>query len=100
MNNKTISHFCCIFPVLLSFIFKTQKPFKPPVDTTCGSARLIINGKQVGEGEIANVLPKRFSTTETLDIRMDLGATVSRDYEKKAPFSFNGTIKQVTVEIK
>jgi arylsulfatase len=78
----------------------TQKPFKQFVESTGGPARLFINGKPAGEGEIANVVPGRFSATETLDIGMDLGATVSRDYEKKAPFPFTGTIKQVTVEVK
>jgi len=60
------------------------------VESTGGPARLFINGKPAGEGEIANVVPGRFSATETLDIGMDLGATVSREYEKKAPFPFTG----------
>jgi len=78
----------------------TQKPFKPLLESTGGPAKLFINGKLAGEGEIANVTPGRFSATETLDIGMDLGSTVSPDYHDKAPFAFTGTIKEVTVEIK
>jgi arylsulfatase len=78
----------------------TQKPFKQFVESTGGPAKLFINGKVAGEGEIANVTPGRFSATETLDIGMDLGSTVSPDYHDKAPFAFTGTIKEVTVEVK
>ena len=78
----------------------TQKPFKPFLESTGGPAKLFINGKPAGEGEIANVTPGRFSATETLDIGMDLGSTVSADYRDKAPFAFTGTIKNVTVDLK
>jgi arylsulfatase len=42
----------------------------------------------------------RFSATETLDIGMDLGATVSAAYREKAPFAFTGTIRDVSIELK
>jgi arylsulfatase len=35
-----------------------------------------------------------------MDIGMDLGSAVSPAYRKQAPFAFNGTIKEVIVEIK
>ena len=44
----------------------------------------VINGKPAGEGEIANVVPGRFSATETLDIGMDLGAPFPGIREKGA----------------
>ena len=78
----------------------TQKPFKQFVESTGGPAKLFINGQLAGEGDIANVVPGRFSATETLDIGMDLGSTVAQDYHDKAPFAFTGTIENVTVEIK
>ena len=77
-----------------------QKPFKQFVESTGGPAKLYINGELVGEGDIANVVPGRFSATETMDIGMDLGATVNEDYHDKAPFAFTGTIHDVTVELK
>lgn len=78
----------------------TQKPFRQFVESTGGPAKLYINSKLAGEGEIANVVPGRFSATETMDIGMDLGATVTEDYHDKAPFAFTGTIHDVTVELK
>ena len=53
-----------------------QKPFRQFVETTGGTAKLSVNGKVVGSGEIPNVVIGRFSATETLDIGMDLGAVV------------------------
>jgi len=76
-----------------------QKPFKPFVETTGGPAKLFINGKPAGEGEIENVTPGRCSATETLDIGMDLGSTVSMDYRDKAPFAFTGTINTVKIDL-
>ena len=77
----------------------TQKPFKQFVESIGGPAKLTINGKPAGEGEIANVTPGRFSATETLDIGMDLGSTVSMDYRDRAPFAFTGTIKSVKIDL-
>ena len=77
----------------------TQRPFKQFMETTRGPAKLFINGKLVGQGEVANVTPGRFSATETLDIGMDLGSTVSMDYHDRAPFAFTGTIKTVKIDI-
>jgi len=74
-----------------------QKPYKG-WDTTGGAARLYVNGKQVGEGAIGNVVPGRFSATETLDIGMDLGSTVSAEYHKQKPFAFTGRIEDVAID--
>jgi arylsulfatase len=77
-----------------------QLPFKRFVESTGGPARLSVNGKLVAEGKLDNVVPGRFSATETMDIGTDLGASVSAAYREKAPFAFTGTIKHVTVELK
>jgi arylsulfatase len=77
-----------------------QKPFKRFVETTGGPATLSVNGKEVGSGMIENAVVGRFSATETLDIGMDLGSTVSAAYREKAPFAFTGTIKDVSIQLK
>ena len=64
-----------------------------------GRASLSVNGAKVAEGNIDRVVPARFSATETLDIGMDLGSTVSRAYHDKAPFPFTGGIQRVVVEL-
>ena len=69
------------------------------METTGGTAKLSVNGKVVGQGEIPNVVIGRFSATETLDIGMDLGAVVTPAYHDREPFAFTGKIKDVTIEI-
>jgi arylsulfatase A-like enzyme len=76
-----------------------QQPFKMLQESTGGPAELFINGKSVGKGDVKNVAPARFSATETMDIGMDLGATVTAAYREQAPFAFTGKINGVTVEI-
>lgn len=84
--------------VKLSAVYK-QKPFKFMKEVTGGTVELFINDKQVGAGNVDKVVPVRFSATETLDIGMDLGATVMPDYHEKAPYRFSGKIRKVDVEI-
>ncbi|MDQ6438164.1 arylsulfatase [Mesorhizobium sp. LHD-90] len=76
-----------------------QKPFEKFKEVTGGPATLSVDGRQVATGDVAKVVPARFSATETLDIGMDLGAVVSTRYEEHAPFAFSGTIDKVTVEV-
>jgi arylsulfatase len=81
-------------------VYYAQRPFKRFVETTGGTARLYVNDRLVGEGEIANVVPGRFSATETLDIGMDLGAPVSGDYRPRPPFAYPGEIHNVKIDLK
>ena len=76
-----------------------QAPFNPGKEVTGGTATLLVDGNEAATGEVTMVVPARYSATETLDIGMDLGSTVSRAYEKEAPFPFSGTINKVTVEL-
>jgi len=62
-----------------------------------GTGRLFVNGKQVGEGKFAHVVPVRYSATETLDVGMDLGEAVSTGYH--GPNPFNGKLKRIKFEI-
>lgn len=66
---------------------------------TGGSATLSVDGAEVASGDVAQVVPSRFSATETLDIGMDLGAPVAQSYKDQAPFAFTGKIKTVTVDL-
>jgi len=75
-----------------------QKPGKDDNPSIGGSVTLKVNGKKVAEGELKNVVPSRFSATETLDIGSDLGSTVSESYV--APHTFSGKIKKVDIELK
>lgn len=62
-----------------------------------GTGVLLINGKEVGRGHFAHVVPARYSATETFDVGRDTGEAVSESY--RAPFPFTGTLDHVTVDI-
>jgi arylsulfatase A-like enzyme len=59
---------------------------------------LFVDGKQVASGTVSQTVPSRFSADETLDIGEDFGTPVTRDYE--VPFTFQGEINKVTVDLK
>jgi len=84
-------------PHTITMIYE-QQPFEG-TDVTGGTATLLVDDTVVGSGEVAQVVPSRYSATETLDIGMDLGATVSPAYREEAPFAFTGSIEQVSVEL-
>ena len=62
-----------------------------------GKGTIFINGKNVGEGRIEKTVPARFGI-DTFGIGMDTGSPVSKTY--KPPFTFNGTIEKVDIELK
>lgn len=62
-----------------------------------GSARLLINGKEVAKGIFAHVPPARYSATETFDIGEDTGEPASTQYKNNFPF--NGKIESVNFKI-
>lgn len=77
----------------------SQKPFKPFVEVTGGTVELLVNGKNVGKGEVKSVVPVRFSATETLDVGRDNGAPATPTYREQLPFAFTGEIKTVRFDL-
>lgn len=77
----------------------SQKPFKPFVEVTGGTVELLVNGKNVGKGEVKRVVPVRFSATETLDVGRDNGAPATPTYREQLPFAFTGEIKTVQFDL-
>ena len=57
-----------------------------------------VNGEVVAEGQVPVSAPLAFTGNDCLDIGIALGSPVSLDYRDKAPFKFNGTIKQARAE--
>ena len=41
-----------------------------------------------------------FTASESFDVGVDLGSTVSRDYYERRPFKFDGKIGKVVVALK
>lgn len=48
---------------------------------------------------VARTVPGAFSASETLDVGVDLGSSVSIDYFDRRPFRFDGQIDGVRVDI-
>jgi arylsulfatase len=64
-----------------------------------GTVRLVVDGSEVGMTALKRTVPAAFTATETFDVGVDLGSTVSLGYFEQRPFAFNGTIKVVKVEL-
>jgi arylsulfatase len=67
-----------------------------PVTVKGGDAVLSVNGKAVAQKHIPRTAPTVFSWYETFDIGEDVGSTVD-NYPRLFPFQ--GTIKQLSVEV-
>ena len=62
-----------------------------------GKVELSANNKQIAAGNIEQTTPFRYSLDETQDIGKDNGTPVDNNYAP--PFEFNGTIKEVVVDL-
>lgn len=65
-----------------------------------GSATLLVDGSEVGKAEFRRTVPAAFSASETFDVGVDLGSTVSLDYFEERPFPFTGRIHSVNVDLR
>ena len=54
-----------------------------------------INGKEAAQGKVQRTVPAVFTASETFDVGMDTFSPVADDYFDKAPFEFQGTLKQL-----
>jgi arylsulfatase len=61
---------------------------------------LTVDGQEVARTKVARTVPAAFSASETFDVGVDLGSTVSLDYFDRKPFAFNGRISSVKVDLK
>jgi arylsulfatase len=62
-----------------------------------GTVTLSVDGKNVGSGKIQKTTPFKYSLSENQDIGSDTGTPVIYDY--KPPFTFQGVLKEVVVEL-
>jgi hypothetical protein len=63
-----------------------------------GHGRLLVNGREVGAGEIPRTIPAVIETSgEGQCCGYDSGLPVTEDYD--APFRFTGLLRQVVVEV-
>ncbi len=71
-----------------------------PAPGQAGTVTLLVDGEQVGQVELRRTVPAAFTATETFDVGVDLGSTVSLDYFDRRPFAFDGEIESVRVELR
>jgi len=64
-----------------------------------GEAEVVItvDGAEAARTTVARTVPAAFTATESFDIGVDLGSTVSLAYEDKRPFAFDGKIANVKI---
>jgi hypothetical protein len=60
---------------------------------------LRVDGQEVARTIVKRTVPAAFSASETFDVGVDLGSTVSLDYFDRRPFKFNGKINRVDVKL-
>ena len=58
---------------------------------------MIIKWRTAG---LKRTIPAAFTASESLDVGLDLGSTVSESYSDRQPFKFTGKIGTVKVELK
>jgi arylsulfatase A-like enzyme len=58
-----------------------------------------VDGQEVGRTTVKRTVPAAFSASETFDVGVDLGSTVSTDYFDRRPFRFDGKIDKVEVKL-
>jgi arylsulfatase len=54
-----------------------------------------INGEEAASGTVQRTVPLTFTASETFDVGCDTCSPVADDYFDKAPFKFEGTLKQL-----
>ena len=60
---------------------------------------LKVDGQEVARTTVARTVPAAFSPSETFDVGVDLGSTVSLDYFDRRPFRFDGKVASVKVRL-
>jgi arylsulfatase len=78
--------------VNLKFNFVKTGPLK-------GTGELYVNGAKVAEGVLEKTVPGTFSFSETLDVGVDNGTPVSKNYKAKDHFPFTGQIDKVVINL-
>jgi hypothetical protein len=80
--------------IIVDTQLESAKPMAPATVT------VTVDGQEVAKTVVARTVPGAFTASESFDVGVDLGATVSLVYDERRPFAFSGKINQVRVELK
>jgi arylsulfatase A-like enzyme len=75
----------------------TGKPDFTKGKGTPGTVKLLVDGKEIGCGELPVTTPNRLAQGGAMLVGLDSGAAVTPEYS--APFRFTSTIKRVIVDV-
>ncbi|OBI85184.1 arylsulfatase [Mycobacterium asiaticum] len=82
--------------VTVRMLFETDRP----VVGSGGRVTLWANDRRIGEGELPQTVTLAFTSYAGMDVGRDNGLVVDREYEDKAPYAFNGTVRKVVFDLK
>jgi arylsulfatase len=74
--------------------FASPKPLSP------AEVVLTVDGREVARVTVARTVPAIFTASETFDVGVDLGSPVSRAYQARRPFAFDGKLHEVRVALR
>jgi arylsulfatase A-like enzyme len=80
--------------IVVETALKAPKPGAP------ADIVLSVDGKEMARTAVKMTVPAAFTASESFDVGVDLGSTVSRDYFERRPFKFDGKIRSVKVSLK
>ena len=80
--------------IIVDTQFDSPKPMAPATVT------VTVDGKEVAKTLVARTVPAAFTASESFDVGVDLGSTVSPVYDERRPFAFSGKISKVQVDLK
>ena len=80
--------------IIVDTQFDSPKPMAPATVT------VTVDGKEVAKTVVARTVPAAFTASESFDVGVDLGSTVSPVYDERRPFAFSGKISTVKVDLK
>ncbi|MGB5208599.1 MAG: sulfatase-like hydrolase/transferase, partial [Azonexus sp.] len=80
--------------IIVDTQLESAKPMAPAIVT------VTVDGKEVAKTRVARTVPAAFTASESFDVGVDLGSTVSQVYDERRPFAFSGKINSVNVDLK
>jgi len=80
--------------IIVDTQLESAKPMAPAIVTVA------VDGKEVAKTRVARTVPAAFTASESFDVGVDLGSTVSQVYDERRPFAFSGKIAGVRVDLK
>ena len=97
--------------ILERYVFESKEPLavgrhQIELDTNIpnpgfpGTISIQVDGQEIGKLNLMKTVPGIFTSSETLDVGTDLGSPVSLRYSEKAPYSYDGIIHSVKINMK